>query len=74
MVYRLIEEGKPLDFEDPKNVLTVNTQAEFDHALEDGWLLSPLHTGPNSHESQLAQMRAKKPSLTEKAKKLLRVE
>lgn len=75
MLFRLVEDGKPLDFEDPKNTLTVYSLPELEKALDDGWLVHPLHEsekGVASHQTQIAEIRAEFPKpdgLMEKIKK-----
>ena len=55
MLYRLIEEGQPLQFEGPGDTKTVNTFSELEQALAEDWLISPLHS---AHKEQLEACKA----------------
>ena len=67
MLYRLIEEGQPLQFEGPGDTKTVNTFSELEQALAEGWLISPLHS---AHKEQLEACKAE----IQASKKILKAE
>ena len=55
MLYRVIEDGKPLNFDDPKDSLTVSNVSQLEKALDEGWL---CHPGTKEHEIEVKQVRA----------------
>lgn len=62
MLYRRMPDGEALDFENPKNTLTVFSLEELEKALDAGWLAHPLLSGADKdtadHESELKLLRA----------------
>jgi hypothetical protein len=63
MVYRLVEEGEPLDMMDPKNYKVVQSEAEFEEAMKEGWLC---------HSSKAEHDMARHPRLLKKIKDRLK--